>query len=99
MALNDTIHRVTGRIVERSAPVRTVIGSAVATTAGVALRPRSIQPATPAPTTSIATSANVIAMPSSIGSPARRNGWSARANTNGSTGRMHGLRMVSTPPR
>jgi hypothetical protein len=27
------------------------------------------------------------------------NGWSARVNTNGSTGRMHGLRIVSTPPR
>ena len=47
----------------------------------------------------VATAAKVSAMPTSIGAPLRRNGRSARANTNGSTGRMHGLRMVSTPPR
>ena len=27
-----------------------------------------------------------------------RNGWSARENTNGSTGRMHGLKIVRTRP-
>src|ERR1700761_7931892 len=37
-------------------------------------------------------------MPSSNGRPLRTNGWSERAKTNGSTGRMHGLRTVSTPP-
>jgi hypothetical protein len=46
-----------------------------------------------------ATPAKVSAMPSSSGRPLFRNGWSPRANTNGSTGRMQGLRMVSTPPR
>ncbi len=45
-----------------------------------------------------ATPAKVIAMPSNSGRPLRTKGWSERANTNGSTGRMHGLRMVSTPP-
>ena len=49
--------------------------------------------------TKVATTANVRPMPRSIGSPRRRNGWSARANTNGSTGRMQGLAIVSTPPR
>ena len=39
------------------------------------------------------------AMPISIGSPLSTNGRSARANTKGSTGRMQGLRIVSTPPR
>jgi hypothetical protein len=39
----------------------------------------------------------VIAMPASSGRPLRRNGRSARANTNGSTGRMQGLRMVRKP--
>ena len=37
------------------------------------------------------------AMPSSSGKPLTK-GWSARAKTNGSTGRMQGLAMVSTPP-
>ena len=43
--------------------------------------------------------AKVIAMPASSGRPLRRNGRSARAKTNGSTGRMQGLRMVRMPPR
>ncbi|MNV43957.1 hypothetical protein D3C71_1356930 [compost metagenome] len=47
----------------------------------------------------LATTANIKAMPISSGRPLRRNGRSERANTNGSTGRMQGLRMVSTPPR
>src|SRR5258706_2118829 len=38
-------------------------------------------------------------MPASSGRPLRAKGWSARENTNGSTGKMHGLRMVSAPPR
>src|SRR5262245_29487264 len=38
-------------------------------------------------------------MPTSKGSPPRRNGTPVRVNTNGSTGRMHGLRIVSTPPK
>ena len=47
----------------------------------------------------LATTVKVSAMPSSSGSVLRRNGRSARANTNGSTGRMHGLSRVSAPPR
>ena len=43
--------------------------------------------------------ANVTAMPISIGNPDFKNGRSARANTKGSTGKMHGLMMVSMPPR
>jgi hypothetical protein len=42
---------------------------------------------------------NARATPSSNGSPLFTNGWSERANTNGSTGRMHGLTMVKAPPR
>ena len=49
--------------------------------------------------TATATSANVAAMPTRRGKPAFRNGWSARANTNGITGRIQGLRIVSTPPK
>jgi len=37
-------------------------------------------------------------LPARNGRLERRNGWSARANTKGRTGRMHGLRIVSTPP-
>src|SRR5262245_66352489 len=37
-------------------------------------------------------------MPASVGSPLRTKERSARANTNGTTGRMHGLTIVSTPP-
>jgi hypothetical protein len=39
------------------------------------------------------------AMPISKGRPLLTNGRSARAKTKGSTGRMHGLKMVRTPPR
>jgi hypothetical protein len=54
----------------------------------------------PPPTAArVATPAKVIAMPAKSGKPLRRNGRSARANTNGSTGRMQGLRMVRMPPR
>ena len=55
--------------------------------------PATAQP--PPTAASVATAAKVTAMPASIGSPLRRNGWSARAKTKGSTGRMHGLTMVS----
>src|SRR5437867_8487674 len=37
-------------------------------------------------------------MPASRGRPLRLNGWSARAKTKGSTGRMHGLTIVRRPP-
>src|SRR4051812_18988769 len=47
----------------------------------------------------VATAAKVSVIPASRGSPLFKNGCSARANTNGSTGRMHGLRIVSMPPR
>ena len=47
----------------------------------------------------VAIPAKVIAMPARSGRPERAKGWSERANTNGKTGRMQGLRMVSTPPR
>jgi hypothetical protein len=43
--------------------------------------------------------AKVSAMPTSMGSTLRANGRSARANTNRSTGRTQGPRIVSTPPR
>ena len=56
--------------------------------------------AQPPPTAaSVATIAKVSAIPISIGSVLRRKLPPARAKTNGSTGRMHGLTMVSTPPR
>ena len=38
-------------------------------------------------------------MPASSGRPLLRKGWSERAKTNGSTGRMQGLKMVRMPPR
>ena len=47
----------------------------------------------------VATIAKVAAIPASIGSVERTKDRSARANTNGSTGRMHGLRIVRIPPR
>ncbi|MNF15824.1 hypothetical protein D3C80_2185900 [compost metagenome] len=43
--------------------------------------------------------AKVTILASSIGRMLVEKGWPARANTNGSTGRMHGLRIVSTPAR
>ena len=51
------------------------------------------------PRPSVATAAKVSAMPASSGRPVLTKGWSARAKTKGSTGRMQGLTIVSTPPR
>src|SRR5580692_4215415 len=48
---------------------------------------------------SVPTAQNAIAIPANIGRPLRTNERSARANTNGTTGRMQGLTIVSTPPR
>jgi len=56
--------------------------------------------AQPPPTAArVATIAKVAAIPASIGSVLRTNGRSARAKTKGSTGRMHGLRIVRMPPK
>jgi hypothetical protein len=38
-------------------------------------------------------------MPNRSGRPLLMKGWFVRAKTNGSTGKMHGLRIVNTPPR
>jgi hypothetical protein len=38
-------------------------------------------------------------MPASMGNPLVANRRSDRANTKGSTGNMHGLKIVSTPPK
>ena len=54
----------------------------------------------PPPTAaSVATMAKVAAMPASMGSVLRAKLRPARAKTNGNTGRMQGLTMVSIPPR
>ena len=65
------------------------------------MRPKPLAcTAQPPPTAArLATPAKVIAIPPSSGRPLFTNGWSARAKTKGSTGRMHGLTMVSAPPR
>ena len=71
-----------------------------ASSAMAAYRPYSLTATTQPPPTaaSVAIAAKAIAMPASKGRPCDLNGRSARANTNGSTGRMQGLRIVSTPP-
>ena len=46
-----------------------------------------------------AAAVNATASPSSMGATSRTNDRPPRAKTSGSTGRMHGLRIVSTPPR
>jgi hypothetical protein len=48
---------------------------------------------------SVATATKVNAIPTSRGSPERVNRWSIPAKTNGMTGRMQGLTIVSTPAR
>jgi hypothetical protein len=58
---------------------------------------RTAQP--PPTAASVATIAKVSAMPTSSGSVLRMKLPPARAKTNGSTGRMHGLTMVSMPPK
>jgi hypothetical protein len=70
-------------------------------TISAAMRPYSLASTAQAPPTaaSDATAANIAAMPSSIGTVLRQNERSARANTKGRTGRMHGLTMVRIPPR
>ena len=72
-----------------------------ARTTRAAIRPAPFAcTAQPPPTAArLATPAKVMAMPPSKGRPLFMNGRSARAKTKGSTGRMHGLTMVSAPPR
>src|SRR6478736_953323 len=64
-------------------------------------RPKELTRTAQAPPTAarVAMAANVTAMPASSGSVPRAKERCCRANTNGNTGRMHGLRMVSAPPR
>ena len=72
-----------------------------ASSASAAQRPMALaRTAQPPPTAaSVATMAKVAAMPVSKGKVLRRKLRSARAKTNGSTGRIHGLRMVRMPPK
>ncbi|MCY1384174.1 hypothetical protein D9M69_723960 [compost metagenome] len=72
-----------------------------ASTTSAAMRPYSLARTAHAPPADAraATEVNISAIPASIGSLPRRNGWLVRLRTKGRTGRMHGLRMVSTPPR
>jgi hypothetical protein len=58
-------------------------------------RPTQLPPAAE----SVATNENVIAMPTKMGSPDRRKGWSDLAKINGKTGSTQGLKIVRTPPR
>jgi hypothetical protein len=58
---------------------------------------RAAQP--PPKAAKVATAAKVAAMPISMGKPRRKKDLSELAKTKGSTGRMHGLAMVSAPPR
>jgi len=48
---------------------------------------------------SVATPAKLSTMPTSKGKPLRTKGWSTLAKTKGTTGRMQGARMVSTPAK
>ena len=92
----------TSGLVNRSArPGNSNVTPNKASTAIAAERPYALSSTTQPPPSaaSEAMAANETAMPINRGSPCERKGRSARANTNGSTGRMQGLRMVSTPPR
>src|SRR6185312_9519050 len=46
----------------------------------------------------LAITAKVNTMPARRGKPLSRNRWSARENTKGSTGKIHGLTIVRMPP-
>src|SRR5262245_49996136 len=65
------------------------------------IRPYELSRTAHAPPTaaSVPITANVSAMPTSSGNVLRAKDCPCRANTNGSTGRMHGLMIVSAPPR
>src|SRR5580658_3167894 len=69
--------------------------------ASAAQRPQELTRTAQEPPTaaSVATPAKVSAMPISSGSVLVANERPPRANTNGSTGRMQGLTIVSAPPR
>ena len=90
-----------GRLSRSAKPGKSNASPNTSTSASAIHRPHWFACTTQPPPTaaSVATTANVTAIPTSSGRPLRRNGWSARVNTNGSTGRMHGLRIVSTPPK
>src|SRR5262245_19505643 len=72
-----------------------------ASSTNAAIRPYELSRTAHAPPTaaSVAMPANVTAMPANIGRVLRAKDFPGCANTNGSTGRMHGLMIVSAPPR
>jgi hypothetical protein len=84
-----------GRITRSASSGKSSVSPNTAINASAAILPYWLASTTqpPAMAAKVATTANVSAIPASIGNPFRKNGRSARANTNGSTGRMHGLMM------
>ena len=90
-----------GRVSRSDRPGHSRVSANTATRPRASQRPYSLAATTQPPPTaaSEATRAKVSAMPASSGRPLLAKGWSARAKTKGSTGRMQGLTMVSTPPR
>jgi hypothetical protein len=90
-----------GREIRSASEEKSKVRPKMAKSTSAAIRPNWLaRTAQPPPTVArLATRAKVIDIPASSGKPLLRKGWSERAKTNGSTGRMHGLKIVRTPPR
>src|SRR6185295_9665705 len=90
-----------GRVIQVATRVEMSATPKPASSTNAAMRPYEFSRTAHAPPTaaSVAMPANVTAMPASIGNVPRAKERPGCANTNGSTGRMHGLMIVSAPPR
>ena len=90
-----------GRVARSDSAGKTSPSPNSASNASAAHRPASFALTAQLPPTaaSVATTANVSAIPTNNGKAPRAKPRSARANTNGSTGRMQGLTIVSMPPK
>ncbi len=93
--------RVTGRAIHSAARDDSSVTPTIAKSASATLRPITFA-TTSQCAVAVAMSAaavNASARPKSIGSTSRGKLRPVRAKTSGMMGRMHGLRIVSTPPR
>ena len=93
--------RVAGRAIHSAARVDTSVMPTIANSASATSRPTTFATMSQC-AVAVAMSAaavNAIARPPSMGAVSRAKLRSERANTSGMIGRMHGLRIVSTPPR
>ena len=101
LPINAAPARVTGRATHSAAREESSVTPTMANSTSAMSRPTTFATTSQcaAAVAMSAAAVNAIARPTSIGAISRAKLRPARANTSGMMGRMHGLRIVSTPPR